>query len=55
MIRLALAVIVACLIGGCVSPPKAYLPVDSQLKPWEAPESEDPEAAVEAPEAPEKK
>ena len=55
MIRLALAVVVACLVGGCATPPKAYLPVDSKLKPWQAPDSEEGEAAAAAPEAPVKK
>jgi hypothetical protein len=55
---LSLAFLAAPLLLGCASPPKAYIPVDSPLKPWEAPEADayaseppepEPEPAAPAP------
>jgi hypothetical protein len=49
MIRLALALACVAIAAGCVSPPKAYLPVDNQLRPWEAPEVAEGEEATPTP------
>jgi hypothetical protein len=32
--------LVFLLAAACASPPKAYIPVDSPLKPWEPPEAD---------------
>ena len=49
MIRFAFAIVCAAMAGGCVSPPKPYLPVDNQLKPWQAPEMAEEEPAAPTP------
>lgn len=38
MRRLLLVLVALAGLASCGSPPKAYLPIDSPLKPWQAPE-----------------
>jgi hypothetical protein len=53
MIRLALAAVCVAIVvitaAGCATPPKAYLPVDNQLRPFQAPEVAEDEPAAPAP------
>jgi hypothetical protein len=44
-------VFLALLLAGCGGGSKAYVPVDSPLKQWEAPEPPEPPAEQPAPEA----
>jgi hypothetical protein len=45
-----LVLLIAPVFMACATPPKAYIPVDSPLKPWEAPEADAYASEAPAPE-----